>query len=111
MGEINFKIPGRMLSGSKSGYSKQFPDNIVVFNANIVTGERKKIWYGDLDLTADAKELIKFAKEYGETLYVLWEKDGRFGNEANPKIEEAVAIVHTDGLIYLEYHDAQMNHQ
>ena len=43
---------GRLIAVSKSGYKSQYPNNEVVFNANIVTSEGK-VWYGDLDLTLD----------------------------------------------------------
>nr|HPI82220.1 hypothetical protein [Candidatus Paceibacterota bacterium] len=42
---------GRMISGSKSGYRDRYPENLVVFNANIVTKKRGKVWHGDLDVT------------------------------------------------------------
>jgi hypothetical protein len=72
---------GRMISGSKSGYREQHPDNVVVFNANIITELRNKIFYGDLDLTVDIDNLTTIAKALGEPLYVLREMDARFENE------------------------------
>ena len=88
-----FFIQGRMISGSKSAYSAAHPDNVVVFNANIVTANGRKVWYGDLDLTLDKEELIKLSIQMDETLHVLREHDGRFGNEEAPKIERAVATI------------------
>jgi hypothetical protein len=72
---------GRMISGSKSGYKEKYPDNKVVFNANIVTRSRGKIWYGDLDLTLDTEKLQQIATALAEPLYVLYEMDARFENE------------------------------
>lgn len=72
---------GRMISGSKSGYHEKYPGHKVVFNANIVTESRGKVWYGDLDLTLDVTQLMNIAKELKEPLYILYENDARFENE------------------------------
>lgn len=74
-------VMGRMISGSKSGYRERYPNNNVVFNANIVAKSRGKVWYGDLDLTLDTENLTWVAKELGEPLYILREMDARFENE------------------------------
>jgi len=89
-------IMGRMISGSKSGYRQRFPNNKAVFNANIVTESRGKIWFGDLDLTLDTDQLMKIAEELGESIYVLYESDGRFENEDQPfefYKRKAVAVI------------------
>lgn len=83
---------GRMISGSKSGYMSRNPDNLVVFNANLCTKERGKIWFGDLDLSKDDKLLEQFAKALAQDLYVLREHDARFDNEESPKFENAVKV-------------------
>lgn len=54
---------GRMISPSKSLYRKSFPDNFTIFNANVLTKEDGKIWWGDLDLTRDSDTLKKIAKK------------------------------------------------
>lgn len=71
----------RMISFSKSLYRSQYPDHVVIFNANIFTEEEGKVWYGDLDISIDRTILEKCAKESGKQLYVLHEMDGRFENE------------------------------
>lgn len=76
--------PGRLISGSKSGYRARNPENLVVFNANILLPSKGKIWHGDLDLTLDEPNLQKVANIIGETLWVLREHDARFGSENNP---------------------------
>lgn len=65
---------GRMISGSKSGYRRNNPDGVPVFNARIWTpiGE---YWWGDLDLAKDREHLQNVANECGTTLYVLREGD------------------------------------
>jgi len=73
-------ICGCMVGASKSIYSYDHPNNIVVFNANILT-KTEKIWYGDLDLTKSHKKLKALAKELNEPIYVLYESAGRFGKE------------------------------
>ena len=72
---------GRMISWSKSWYREKYPDHLVVFNANIITKSRGKIWYGDLDITFEIEKLKKIAKILNEDLYILYESDARFENE------------------------------
>jgi len=84
----NIGVPGRMMSGNKRGPK----GHICYWNANIIV-EGKKVWYGDLDMTADKKSLQKIANEIGKPLYILTEHMARFDNELNPKVDEAVAII------------------
>lgn len=72
---------GRMISGSKSTYYQENPNNLIVFNANIVIETRGKIWHGDLDVTVDFQNLKKVAETLEEPLYVLREMDARFEHE------------------------------
>lgn len=83
---------GRMLSASKSGYYNRYPDNIVVFNANVCTAEGK-IWFGDIDCTREVDKLRTLAERLGTKVYVLREMDGRFGNEDSPNLDKAVFAV------------------
>jgi hypothetical protein len=84
---------GRMVSGSKSGYMKRFPNNRVYFNANILTEEDGKIWYGDVDIDVDENVLNNIAKEIGKKIYVLYEMDYRFEHEnLDPKIAIRKAV-------------------
>ena len=80
---------GKMISFSKSGYAKKFPDNLVIFNSNVCTKEGK-IWYGDIDVTLSYDSLSDLARETGKTVYVLTEMDGRFENEESPLLKEAI---------------------
>jgi hypothetical protein len=88
-----------MIGGSKMGYSDQHPDELIVFNANVLMPGYGKVWYGDLNLTEDYLVLKDIAKSLNTTLYVLWEMDGRFGKENRP-IDELVekAVWNTDEL-------------
>lgn len=88
---------GRMISGSKSGYLNHYPKNLAVFNANICTKNEGKIWYGDIDLTLDREQLSELAKSLENDVYVLYEMDARFENEASPKLENAVVVFKKDG--------------
>lgn len=72
---------GRLVSWSKSEYVTAHPSNRVYFNANIFTESEGKVWYGDLDVTVSMSVLQSIANEGKETLYILRELDGRFGNE------------------------------
>ena len=85
---------GRMISGSKSGYRKVYPENVPVFNANLViedAGKYVKVWHGDVDLTVDAEKLLKASEKAGKKLYVLYEMDARFEREEDPAIERRIA--------------------
>jgi hypothetical protein len=86
---------GRMISGTKTSPK----GHVCVFNANICIKSRGKIWHGDLDLTDDAARLKAFAADVGEDIFVLRERDARFTTEANPKYENAVAIVRPNGAL------------
>jgi hypothetical protein len=91
---------GRMISGSKSFYSAAFPDHVIVFNGNICTKTKGKIWYGDLDITKDEEKLKQFASLVGEDLYILREMDARFENEKAPLLNRAIAIVSPTEVLY-----------
>lgn len=70
---------GRMISAGKRGPS----GHLCVWNANVITKSSGKIWYGDLNITKEGNKLKEIAKEIGEPLYVLREKDCRFKTENN----------------------------
>lgn len=89
---------GRMISGSKSGYDERFPNNLVVFNANICTRKNGKIWYGDIDITKEEGKLKKLADELHCDVYVLYEKDARFNNEKAPLFDKYVYMVTPSGI-------------
>jgi hypothetical protein len=90
---------GRMIGGSKTGYGSQYPDDLIIFNANVLIKDMGKVWYGDLNLTQDYMILKSIADALDNTLYVLWESDGRFGEENKP-IDELVkkSVWNTDEL-------------
>jgi hypothetical protein len=94
---------GRMISGSKSGYMRNHPNNLTVFNSNIVIGEDNpvKIWYGDIDITLSIDDVKKLAKELDTTVYVLREMDARFENEDRPRIDRFVVKADANGDIEL----------
>ena len=72
---------GRMISGSKSYYYKEHPEDLIVFNANIIMENFGKVFYGDLNLTEDYLALKEISEALDSTLFVLRESDGRFGKE------------------------------
>ena len=74
----------RLIAFSKSTYRKAYPDNFVLFNANIITKEYGKIWFGDLDITRDSGILQDVSNELEMDLYILYEHDARFGHEDDP---------------------------
>ena len=88
---------GRMISGSKSGYCNRYPKNIAVFNANVCTKNEGKIWFGDIDLTLSREELSELSRSLETDVYVLYEMDARFENEASPKLENALVVFSQDG--------------
>ena len=78
---------GRMISESKSEYRERNLNSVVYYNANILTINDGKVWWGDLDLTKDGETLKRVSELLGETLYILRESDGRFDNEKSPTLE------------------------
>ena len=67
--------PGRMISGSKSGYVRNHPNSRPVFNARICILGEGIVWWGDLDIARDRDELEKIAISIEKNLYVLRESD------------------------------------
>ena len=65
----------RMVGFSKSTYKSDHPYNDVYFNANVITINYGKVWYGDLDIDVDSEKLIEISKEIGEPLFILYEMD------------------------------------
>ena len=72
---------GRMIGGSKSGYRNMHPDDLIIFNANVLMPGYGKVWYGDLNLTEDYLVLREIAQNLNTELYVLRESHARFGEE------------------------------
>lgn len=71
---------GRMISGNKTS-----PKGCkCVWNANVISPSRGKIWYGDLNITKEGKHLKSIAEKMDEILYVLRELDCRFDHENDP---------------------------
>ena len=83
--------PGRMISGSKTGYRNSHPDNLALFNSNLCTDEGK-IWYGDIDVSKSKNDLQEIADKTGKNLFVLFESDGRFDCEKNPLLKKAAVV-------------------
>lgn len=70
----------RMISGSKSGYRRSYPEHDVMFNANMFTPSG--IWWnGDLDITKDNQKIQNLCDELGEEIIVLYESLGWEGAE------------------------------
>jgi len=78
-------IIGRIISPYKNAPK----NNVCVWNANVMTKENGKVWYGDLNLTKDYKKLNEICGIIGKTLYVLKEEDCRFGKE-NDSIDSLI---------------------
>ena len=74
-----------MISGSKSGYRKAYPEHDIVFNANIFTPSG--IWWnGDLDITKDNYNIQQLSNDLREEIIVVEEMIGWQG--ANNKTYE-----------------------
>lgn len=92
-------VVGRMIGSSKSGYHRAHPRNVPVFNANVCTERRGKIWFGDLDLTEDEPLLAELARALGAPLYVLFEGAARFGTEDVPLLHDYMLKVNPSGTV------------
>ena len=90
---------GRMIGGSKSGYRNMHPDDLIIFNANVLMPGHGKVWYGDLNLTEDYLVLREIAQNLNTELYVLRESHARFGEE-DKSLTELIkkAVWNTDEL-------------
>lgn len=75
---------GRMIGASKSTYCQEHQGDLIIFNANVITPEHGKVWFGDLNVTLDFDSLKNVADQLGEDLYILMEGDARFGYENEP---------------------------
>jgi hypothetical protein len=73
---------GRMISWSKSGYRRNHPNHLTVFNGTIADDTGAGLWWGDLDLTIDESRLVQLAADLYTSLHVFHEGDWpRFGHE------------------------------
>lgn len=86
---------GRMISFNKQGPK----GHVCVFNGNLCIKTKGKLWFGDIDITADKNALIQYAQKLGEDLYILREMDARFRTADNPVFENAVAVISPNGTI------------
>lgn len=90
---------GRMMAPHKFAPEGQ----TCVWNANLVTKEQGKIWYGDINLTTEGLYVADLAEELEETIYVLREMDCRFDTTDAPDLSLAVEVFrpqapHTGGI-------------
>jgi hypothetical protein len=88
---------GAMISWSKSTYVSEHPDHKVIFNSNVCIFDEsaqigKCIWQGDLDVTLSKNKLQKLADELSTKIYVLYEGDARFENQAKPCLQKAAFV-------------------
>jgi hypothetical protein len=84
---------GKMISWSKSGYRTENPENLAIFNANIIEKTEKgyeKIWYGDIDITLDYEKLIRISECLDTEIFVLYEMDARFDRESAPNVSSFI---------------------
>ena len=52
------------------------------------------MWHGDLDLTVDEDALVALAERIGDTIFVLYESDGRFDREDDPLLVTSGVLRH-----------------
>jgi hypothetical protein len=91
---------GRLISFSKSGYGRLYPDHVTVFNGTLADAEGAGIWWGDLDLTIDEPKLVALAAELGTTIHVIYESDAMFVGRDEPyrfELSSALVRVTPDG--------------
>lgn len=101
---------GKIL-GSKSIYSYDHPNNVVVFNANVVVGVKTpiKVWHGDLDITESLPKLVKLQKEVGDTVTILYEMDARFEKEHAPDLSNYVVQLMSNKILYQKWYKFENN--
>ena len=93
---------GRMIASSKGRLSYNRPNDLIVFNANVLAGDTK-IWHGDLNLSneEDMHNLKLLAEKVKNNILVLSERDARFEFEDYPKVDRFIAMFSDDGEVIL----------
>jgi len=66
---------GRIIAFSKSEYLNKHREDLVIFNANVLTLKHGLVWYGDLNINKDRKVLELISKNLKEDLFILREHD------------------------------------
>lgn len=93
---------GRMICWDTDTYVKEHPNDEVVFNANLcmltIQPKRRKLWYGDLNLTKENDILQEIADFCREPIYILSELDGRYEYEKDPQIDRAIKMYNPEKL-------------
>jgi hypothetical protein len=87
---------GRMLSYSKSGYAKQWPLRLPLWNAIVCTNEAE-IFHGDVDLSVDERKLAALSEQIGQIVYVLSEGEGRRAENESLPLDRAIFSVTPTG--------------
>ena len=85
--------PGRMISGSKSGYVRNNPGCEPYFNARVCALGEGIIWWGDLDLVKDEAMLNEVSTKIGKKLYILRESDAWDGANDEQIVKRASAKI------------------
>jgi len=73
--ENGLELGRSITTDNKSKYCIEHSDDLIIFNANVVSKCKGKIWYGDLNLSEDFDKLKNIADIIREDLYVLMEGD------------------------------------
>ena len=79
--ENGLELGRSITSDSKSKYCIDHSDDLIIFNANVVSKCKGKIWYGDLNLSEDFDKLKNIADIMREDLYVLMEGDAIYDDQ------------------------------
>jgi hypothetical protein len=85
--------PGRMISGSKSGYVRNNPGCEAYFNARVCALGEGVIWWGDLDLAKDKEMLNEVSVKIEKKLYILREGDAWDGTTDEQILKRASAVI------------------
>jgi len=90
-----------MLSYERAVYLNPYCGHVVEFNAGVWFAGGQ-VWWGDLDLTVDEGLLAGLAAETGETVYVVWEDDGRGRLRHPASHDQAIYWVSPDGAVGMQ---------
>lgn len=99
---------GKIITGSKSSYTRRHPKNLVSFNSNIIIEGLGKVWHGDIDITRSEALLIRLAEVLEREVYVLYEMDARFENEKNPKVQNALYKVNKTPFLNWYFYEGEV---
>ena len=87
---------GNVLSSNRTRYRKTHPNNLIIFNSNIII-DNQKLWTGDIDITISNDDLIDISRIMNKDVYILFGADKRLKNDDTDTDKYCVVMYSPDG--------------